>query len=238
MLQASDKPKFYGRRKGRKIRKAKGTLLENFLPQVKLNDINPNMFGTKVDEICLEIGFGDGQHIAGQALKNPNIGFIGAEVFKNGVANLLTLITGIKEGKELPEEFSLTEGRVDNIRVFDDDMRLLFSKIPDNFLSKVFVLFPDPWPKKRHAFRRFINQDNLKEISRVLKKDGNLVVATDHKVYKGWALRQTLQSNLFTWTATKSDDWRKEPEGWVKTKYQAKAIREGRKPIFLIFKNK
>ena len=226
-------PKFYGRRKGRKVRKAKTGLLETFLPKIKLQEINENMFGITPKKICLEIGFGDGQHLAGQALNNPSIGFIGAEVFQNGVANLLTLITGIKEGHDLPDNITMLPNRVDNIRVWDDDVRILFSKIPNNFLDKIFVLFPDPWPKKRHAFRRFINPENLNEISRILKKDGILRVATDHKIYKSWTLRQMQSRPDFHWTAKCSNDWRNEPQDWVKTKYQMKAIREGRKPVFL-----
>ncbi|MDD4555781.1 MAG: tRNA (guanosine(46)-N7)-methyltransferase TrmB [Alphaproteobacteria bacterium] len=236
----NEKPKFYGRRQGRKIRKAKGNLLDVFLPQIKI-DTQKNFqetFNQSFAKTCLEIGFGDGTHLAGIAKNNPEIGFIGVEVFKNGVANLLTLLTGIKEGHELPQEINLADGRNDNIRVFDDDVRILFNYIPDASLDKVFVLFPDPWPKKRHAHRRLINQENLQVISRILKKDGILVIATDHRVYKGWALRQTLESNLFDWTAKTSNDWRNEPEGWVQTKYQKKAIREGRKPVFLIFKKK
>lgn len=234
---ANNTPKFYGRRQGRKIRKAKTSLLDAFLPQIKINDDTKfdaqTMFGEPVEKVYLEIGFGNGEHLAGQAQKHPNIGFIGAEVFKNGVANLLSIITGIKEGSNLPEHFVLANNRVDNIRVFDDDMRILFSRIPDAFLDKVFVLFPDPWPKKRHAFRRFINPDNLKEISRILKKGGILRVATDHKVYKGWTLRQLHNHPDFHWTATCGNDWKHEPQDWVETKYQRKAIREGRKPVFL-----
>ena len=236
----SDKPKFFGRRKGRVIRKAKTTLLEAFLPKIRIAPETivdkQSLFGKPVEKVYLEIGFGNGEHLAGQAKNNPDIGFIGAEVFQNGVANLLSLITGIKEGTDLPETINLEQGRSDNIRVYDDDMRLLFSRIPDNFLDKVFVLFPDPWPKKRHASRRFINPDNLKELARILKKDGILRVATDHKVYKGWTLHQLHGCPMFEWTATCGNDWKHEPSDWVETKYQRKAIREGRKPVFLDFK--
>ncbi|MBO5442783.1 MAG: tRNA (guanosine(46)-N7)-methyltransferase TrmB [Alphaproteobacteria bacterium] len=236
----SDKPKFFGRRKGRTIRKAKSTLLEAFLPTIKItpetNFNKQTLFVRPVEKVFLEIGFGNGEHLAGQALNNPETGFIGAEVFQNGVANLLTLITGIKEGDNLPEKITLLPGRNDNIRVWDDDVRLLFSKIPDNFVDKVFVLFPDPWPKKRHASRRFINPDNLKEIARILKKDGILRVATDHKVYKGWTLRQMAADKNFVWTAKCGNDWKHEPSDWVQTKYQRKAIREGRRPVFLDYK--
>lgn len=235
-----DKPKFFGRRKGRVIRKAKTTLLEAFLPEIKISAEAPfdkeTLFGKPVGQVCLEIGFGNGEHLAGQALNHPETGFIGAEVFQNGVANLLSLITGIKEGVNLPETISLTDGRSDNIRVWDDDVRLLFSKIPDGFLDKVFVLFPDPWPKKRHASRRFINPDNLSEISRILKKGGILRVATDHKVYKGWTLRQMHVCPNFEWTAQCGNDWKHEPSDWVQTKYQRKAVCEGRRAVFLDYK--
>lgn len=147
----SEQPKFYGRRQGRRIRKAKTTLLDAFLPRLQINDDTvfekERLFGLPVEQICLEIGFGNGEHLAGQALKNPHTGFIGAEVFKNGVANLLTLITGIKQASEVPDKIALLPERTDNIRIYDDDMRLLFPRIPDAFLDKVFVLFPDPWPK-------------------------------------------------------------------------------------------
>lgn len=229
-------PKFFGRRKGRTIHYAKTTLLQKFLPQIRISpntEISQNMFGAPVQKVYLEIGFGNGEHLAGQALKNPEVGFIGAEVFQNGVANLLSLITGIKIKDELPETITLTPERVDNIRVFDDDMRLLFARIPDNFLDKVFVLFPDPWPKKRHASRRFINPDNLREIARCLKTGGILRVATDHKVYKHWTLHQMHDCPCFRWTARCGNDWKHEPADWVQTKYQRKALREGRRPVFL-----
>lgn len=229
-------PKFFGRRKGRTIHCAKSTLLQKFLPQIRIlpeTNISKNMFGAPVQKVYLEIGFGNGEHLAGQALQNPDTGFIGAEVFQNGVANLLSLITGIKIKDELPETITLSPERVDNIRVFDDDMRLLFARIPDNFLDKVFVLFPDPWPKKRHASRRFINPDNLKEIARCLKTGGILRVATDHKVYKHWTLHQMHDCPYFRWTAQCGNDWKHEPADWVQTKYQRKALREGRRPVFL-----
>ena len=237
-MNQTDKPKFYGRRQGRKIRKAKSGLLEKFLPQVAIDNtstISKNMFGCNVDEIFLEIGFGNGEHIAGQSEKNHHIGFIGAEVFKNGVANLLTLMTGIKENADMPDEIKILPSRCDNVRIWSDDVRILFSQIPDGLLSKVFLLFPDPWPKKRHASRRFVNPDNLTEIARMLKKGGILRVATDHKVYKSWTLRRLHEDNRFKWTARTSDDWRNPPADWVETKYQKKAIREGRKPVFLDF---
>lgn len=239
MLRDNETPKFFGRRKGRTIRCAKSTLLNSFLPQIRINKdttINTQLFSHPVKELYLEIGFGNGEHLAEQALRNPHIGFIGAEVFQNGVANLLTLITGIKIKDDLPQTITLSPDRVDNIRVYDDDMRILFKQIPDNTLSKIFLLFPDPWPKKRHENRRFINPDNIKEMARCLKTGGILRVATDHKIYKHWTLRQMQKSPYFEWTARCGNDWKKEPTDWVQTKYQRKAIREGRKAVFLDYK--
>ena len=236
MQEDTKQHKFFGRRKGRTIRKTKNVLLERFLPDIRINEQTQfdkkTLFGFPVEKVNLEIGFGDGVHLAGQAANYPDVGFIGIEVFQNGVANLLTLITGVKNGKDIPEKIELLKDRKDNIRVFDDDARLLFSKIPDGFVDRVFLLFPDPWPKKRHADRRFVNPDNLKELARIIKKGGILRIATDHKVYKAWTLRKMNECAYFKWTAKCSDDWRKAPSDWVATKYQQKAIREGRKPVF------
>lgn len=233
-------PKFFGRRKGRVVRKAKQFLLENMLPQMKISstvDFEDSFFAKgQKGECCLEIGFGDGQHLYGQAKNHPENRYVGVEVFQNGVANLLTLISGIKEGVHLPDTINLENFEVQNIRVFDDDVRLLFKEIPDDFFDKVFLLFPDPWPKKKHRSRRFVNPDNLKEVARVLKKGGLFRVATDHPVYKSHVLRTMHECPLFYWTAKCSDDWRLEPTDWVKTKYQQKALREGRRPVWFDYR--
>lgn len=231
-------PKFFGRRKGRVVRKAKQYLLDNLLPQMKISGAadftDSAFFGEK--ERCLEIGFGDGQHLYGQAKNHPDTRYVGVEVFQNGVANLLTLISGIKDGDCLPENISPADFEVTNIRVFDDDVRLLFKNIPDGFFDKVFLLFPDPWPKKKHSARRFVNPDNLAEVARILKQGGLFRIATDHPVYKRHVLRTMHICSAFYWTAQCSDDWRKEPADWVKTKYQQKALREGRRPVFFDYR--
>lgn len=231
----SGKPQFFGRRQGRRLRKAKSGLIESFLPKIALNPDHPLQFGVPVKQIFLEIGFGDGDHLAAQSERRRDIGFIGAEVFKNGVANLLSLITGIKLGSELGQEIGLLPGRADNLRVYGDDMRCLFPLLPDASIDRIFLLFPDPWPKKRHASRRFINPDNLKAMARILKPGGILRVATDHKIYKSWTLRQMHECPDFRWTAQCGNDWKHEPADWVQTKYQRKAVREGRRPVFLDF---
>lgn len=233
-------PKFFGRRKGRTIRTAKAALLERFLSQISLGETTVfdknTLFGAPVDEVYLEIGFGDGVHLAAQALKHKNIGFIGLEVFQNGVANLLSLLTGVKDGVALPEKFELLPDRADNLRVYADDARLLFAKIPDGFVSRVYLLFPDPWPKNKHAGRRFVNPDNLDELARILCHGGILRIATDHKVYKRWVLHQMHVRPDFVWTAKTSRDWREPPADWVETKYQKKALHEGRRPVFFEYR--
>jgi tRNA (guanine-N7-)-methyltransferase len=172
------------------------------------------------------------------ALDNPDIGYVGVEVFKNGVANLLSLLTGLKEGTDadLQQDIRLADGRVDNIRVFDDDVRLLFSALPEGIFDKVYLLFPDPWPKSRHANRRFVNPENLQHLARIIKKGGILQIATDHPIYKKWVLDIMRGSEDFVWTAKTSADWRNPPHDWHETKYQRKALREGRRPVFFEFK--
>ena len=233
-------PKFFGRRKGRTIRKAKTFLLENFLQKIAINENTvfhkDTLFGIKPDEIHLEIGFGDGGHLAELSKLKPHIGFLGVEVFQNGIAHLLSLMTGIKEATENLNNVTLLPDRTDNVRIFADDVRLLFKSIPDAFIDKIYLLFPDPWPKKRHADRRFINPDNLKELARILKKGGILQIATDHKVYKRHVLHTMHASQDFIWTAQKIADFDTPPQDWFETKYQKKAVREGRKPVFFEYK--
>ncbi|MBQ7660379.1 MAG: tRNA (guanosine(46)-N7)-methyltransferase TrmB [Alphaproteobacteria bacterium] len=235
-------PKFFGRRKGRTIRKAKSFLLENFLNKVRLSpdttfDVQ-KMFGKPVQKVFLEIGFGDGEHLAELSCKMKDVGFVGVEVFQNGVANLLSLITGVKDGQNLSEDIAVLSERADNVRIFDDDVRLLFKAIPDGFFDKIYLLFPDPWPKKRHENRRFVNPDNLKELSRILKKGGILQIATDHPIYKRHVLRTMRANKDFVWTAKTSADWRNPPQDWFETKYQRKALREGRRPVFFEYEKK
>ena len=238
----SDKPKFFGRRKGRTIRKAKSFLLDNFLPRIRIEpdeklDLS-SCFGETKKEYRLEIGFGDGEHLAALSQDMPDCGFLGVEVYKNGVANLLTLMTGLKDGnaEDLSAEVNLLPQRADNVRIYDDDVRLLFEALPDSIFDKVYLLFPDPWPKTKHAGRRFINPDNLRVLARIIKKGGILQVATDHPTYKRWTLDTMHKCKDFVWTAKTSNDWRYPPADWRETKYQRKALREGRRPVFFEFR--
>ncbi len=184
-------------------------------------DIDPSSFFDKnVVQFRLEIGFGGGEHLAAQAAANPSVGFIGSEVFLNGVASLTRHIE---------------EGQLANVRIFDNDARHLLPALKDNSLSRISLLFPDPWPKTRHAKRRFINPANLAEIARLLVDGGEFRVASDHPVYLAWALLHAPRHPAFHWLVTGPDDWRVRPADSVATRYEEKARAAGRTPVFLRF---
>lgn len=231
--------KFFGRRKGKAIKGSRERLLNELLPQVKATlpqngtiDFQ-TYFGITPQEIWLEIGFGGGEHLAEQALKHKDIGFIGAEPFLNGVTSLLAHLNG-SHGVESTHT-GLAEGRVDNVRIWPDDVRQMFPYFKDGGFKRIFVLYPDPWPKARHAERRFINQFNLKHLYRLLADDGRLFVATDVQNYADWSVEQADISGLFVQI---NDDIRKPPEGWVPTRYEKKGIAAGRIPSYLVFSKK
>jgi tRNA (guanine-N7-)-methyltransferase len=204
----------YGRRKGPKLRGAQAALLETLLPKLTLH-LDPGAdprryFAGAVDDVWLEIGFGAGEHLHELARANPNVGLIGAEPFINGVAKLLA---------------KLAPGEGDNIRIHMNDARDILDALPDASLGRVMILFPDPWPKTRHAKRRFIQMETLDVIARVTKPGGELRFATDDPIYLAWALERLCAHASFTWTATKAEDWRTRHESWPQTRYEAKAIR-------------
>jgi len=202
-------------------------LVETLLPRLRLSlpadggvlDIR-SVFPEPPDEVWLEIGFGGGEHLAEQAKAHPGIGFIGCEPFINGIANLLTLI----------EDEGLT-----NIRIFDDDARKLFPALPDACFAKAFALFTDPWPKKRHHRRRFISDDTLETLVRLLADDGELRLASDHRGYVGWMLEHLTGHKDLAWQARSKRDWTAPPQDWVETRYERKARKRGDKPVYLCF---
>lgn len=176
-----------------------------------------------VHDVWLEIGFGGGEHLAAQAEANPDIGIIGAEPFVAGLAKLLGKI----------EVQGLT-----NIRLYPEDARDVLNALPDNSLGKIFILFPDPWPKTRHHKRRFIQMEMLDELARVMREGAELRFASDAGDYVSWALERFLAHPNFEWTATRPDDWSARPEDWVDTRYEAKALKAGRRPAYLRFLRK
>lgn len=232
--------RFFGRRKGKAIKPSRERLMEELLPRLtpvlpesgKMFDFN-TLFGVLPTEVWLEVGFGGGEHLAAQSLAHPDVGFIGAEPFLNGVSSLLAHLNGSHENA--PQHAGLDEKRTDNVRIWPDDVRMLFPFIPDGSFKRIFVLYPDPWPKSRHAERRFINQFNLKHLYRLLADDGELRVATDVADYVDWTLEQVAISDLFTQI---NADISRAPADWVPTRYEQKGIRAGRKPAYLILKKK
>ncbi|GAB5435584.1 MAG: tRNA (guanine(46)-N(7))-methyltransferase TrmB [Falsiruegeria mediterranea] len=232
---STDHPKrprrnFYGRFKGKSLKQSQKTYLDEDLAALAPGavgwDENPTrenldlngLFGGK--PIWLEIGFGGGEHLVHQAASNPDVGIIGAEPYINGVAMLL--------GK-------IRRAGVENLAVHPGDARDLFDVLPDQSISKAFLLYPDPWPKTRHHRRRFVTPEHLEPLARVLKPGAILRVATDIPDY----VRQTLEEVPkagFDWLAERPDDWRVAWEDWISTRYEQKALREGRVPHYLTFR--
>jgi tRNA (guanine-N7-)-methyltransferase len=218
--------RFYGRRKGRPLRKGQQSNIDALLPRLaielpKTGKLDPRaLFPPTPQEIWLEIGCGGGEHLAEQARINREAGIIGCEVFLNGIATLLTQI----------EANDLT-----NVRVYPEDARDLLDALPERSLDRVFLLFPDPWPKRRHAARRFIQTANLDLLARLMKPGAEFRVASDDPTYIGWALSHLTVHPAFHWTARRPQDWRERPAVWPPTRYESKALREGRQPVFLRF---
>lgn len=196
--------------------------MTDFLPTVSVmsGPIDLHLMFPEAQRFALEVGFGGGEHLAEQARRHQDTGFIGCEPFENGVAKLLTQVqaSGLR-----------------NVRVVPDDARDILVRLPDASLSFVFVLFPDPWPKLRHHKRRFIQTRTLDQIHRLLKPGGELRIATDHTDYGQWALMHLMRDCRFEWAATRAADWRVRPDDWVATRYEQKALKAGRSCIYLRF---
>jgi len=215
-------PRFYGRRKGRPLRQTMQGLLADKLPKVRfdLAQSAAHQFTTSYNDIFLEIGFGGGEHIAGLAKQRPDAGFIGAEPFINGVASLLR---------------HMQDDDIGNIRIWDDDVRLIFASLADASLAGAYVMFPDPWPKKRHAGRRILQTDVMDSLARLIRPGGSLVMASDDPTAKSWLLQAAMRHPAFDWTARCADDWQTRPSHLPATRYMKKAENEARRPSWFIF---
>jgi tRNA (guanine-N7-)-methyltransferase len=174
--------------------------------------------GGNCTDVWLEIGFGAGEHLLALARAHPNVGLIGAEPYEAGVAKLLTKIA---------------EDTPTNLRLHEGDARDILSALPDGCLGRIFILFPDPWPKTRHHKRRFIQMEMLNAFARVLKPGGELRFASDDAGYTAWTLERALAHRTFAWTAKRPNDWKVHPVDWPQTRYEAKALHGP--PVYLRF---
>ena len=220
---------FFGRRKGHALKPRQAALFDTLLPAVGIDLAAPApadlraLFPRAVDEVRLEIGFGGAEHLVAQAEANPNVGYIGTDGFLNAIAKALVAID---------------EQKLTNIRLFHGDASELLDWLPSASLARVDLLYPDPWPKRRHWKRRFVQDESLKRLARILASGGEFRFATDIASYAEHTLMRILRSPDFEWTAERADDWRKPWEGFVRTRYEAKAIREGRTPAYFIFRRR
>jgi tRNA (guanine-N7-)-methyltransferase len=180
----------------------------------------PALFGSPVSDVWLEIGFGGSEHLLWQAARHPEIGFIGCEPFEDGVVKLLSAVE---------------RDRLCNIRIHADDGRPMLRQLPEASIGRVFVLFPDPWPKKRHQKRRLLSQETVAQFARILRGGGELRIATDIGDYACAILLSVMGDGRFRWLARGAGDWRFRPADWPQTRYEAKAVQAGRRCYFFSF---
>jgi tRNA (guanine-N7-)-methyltransferase len=219
---------FFGRRKGHPLKPRQAALFDTLLPQLAL-DLAPSppalaaLFPDPVEAVRLEIGFGGGEHLVSEALQHPRTGFIGVEPFINGMAKMLAAIA---------------DRSLANVRLHHGDATDVIAWLPAGSLARVDLLYPDPWPKRRHWKRRFVQDESIAAIARVLRPGGEFRFASDIPDYAAWTLMRLLRSPDFEWTAERADDWRLPWTGFFQTRYEAKAEREGRVPCYLIFRRR
>ncbi|RUM96504.1 tRNA (guanosine(46)-N7)-methyltransferase TrmB [Pseudaminobacter arsenicus] len=217
---------FFGRRHGKTIRPQQAAALELGLASYRLDLTSPapadlrELFSSAVSTVRLEIGFGGGEHLHHIASSQPQAGFIGIEPFVNGMARLMT---------------TLAQEPLANLRVYDDDATRVLDWLPDGCLSGIDLLYPDPWPKKKHWKRRFVSKANLDRFARVMAKGAQFRFASDIDTYVNWTLLLCGKHQAFEWQADEAADWHRPYGGWVRTRYEAKAVREGRQPAYLTF---
>ena len=218
---------FFGRRKGHKLRTRQADLIAHLLPRLALDITTPpgpdltGLFDIPVDNVRLEIGFGGGEHLIAEARAFPNTGFIGCEPYVNGTAKILTLVE---------------TGDVSNIRLFAGDAAELLAWAPAQSLARIDLIHPDPWPKRRHWKRRFVQDTTLAAMALALARGGEFRFVSDVDDYCAWTLWHFMRAPGFLWTAERAVDWREPWPDYTITRYGRKAEREGRKAAYLIFK--
>jgi tRNA (guanine-N7-)-methyltransferase len=210
--------------------------MQTLLPELALrlqSGRNATAYFDNLSEVWLEIGFGAGEHLLWQATAHPNIGIIGVEPYIAGIAKLLSKLSSLSpiggEGVMVPPN------KLPNIRLYTEDARDVIAALPDASLSRVFLLFPDPWPKTRHHKRRFVQMEMLDQVARIMRKGAEFRFTTDDLGYLVWALERLSGHPEFTWLARSPEDWRRRPADWPETRYEAKAIAAGRVCTYLRF---
>jgi tRNA (guanine-N7-)-methyltransferase len=226
-LDSPPRRAFFGRRRGHKLRPHQAQLIETLLPRLAIDLSRPapadlcSLFAVPVGEVQLEIGFGGGEWLIAQARLEPLRGFIGVEPFVNGMAKALAAIE--------------TEG-LRNIALHFDDAVSLIAWLPEKSLARIDLIHPDPWPKRRHWKRRFVQDQMVAQLGRILRPGGEFRFVTDIADYAAWTLQRLLRSSEFEWMAERADDWRTAWPGFAATRYNAKAAREQRAACFLVFR--
>ena len=218
---------FFGRRKGHKLRLHQTDLVENLLPRLVLDIAGPSppdlagLFDPPAGDVRLEIGFGGGEHLIAEARASPQTGFIGCEPYVNGMAKILTQIEA---------------HHIRNIRLFAGDAAELLAWAPRHALARIDLIHPDPWPKRRHWKRRFVQDATVAAMARVLQPDGEFRFVTDIDDYGAWTLKHLSRSVDFVWTAERASDWRLPWADYTMTRYGRKAEREGRSAAYFRFR--
>ncbi len=219
--------RLYGRRQGHKLRAYQARLVDELLPRLSAplegESVVPADIFPAAHQVWLEIGFGAGEHLLWQAKHHPEVGLIGCEPYLNGVAKALAAIDRAGLG---------------NIRLLMGDARDLLDRLVEESLDRAFLLFPDPWPKKRHHKRRFISPETVDRLAAVLKDGARFRVATDIPDYTCWTLKHLHRHPDFEWEAACPQDWRRRPADWPPTRYEQKALAAGRSPVYLSFRRR
>jgi tRNA (guanine-N7-)-methyltransferase len=216
--------RLYGRQRGHPLRARQRLLLQQTLPRLRFPAAalaDPRAaFAAPVRQLWLEVGFGGGEHALAQAAAHPEAGLIACEVFENGLCSLLSRL--VAEGSEADAPLPA------NLRLWDQDARLLLRALPDGALDLLFLLFPDPWPKRRHIKRRFVHPALLPALARVLKPGAEWRIASDDPIHQDWVAEVLAGQDLFEVPPPA----RVRPAGWPPTRYEAKAVAAGRAPLY------